>query len=152
MKANYKEKVEEINDYAKDLKEVATKAPTLEAKTKLTNEEVFGKDFVSDVRGRISADKIFLTDDIIKADLHLEVAIKQCGKLLRAKKYKDNENEIREIAILFLCASICRALFSRAKDIKFKSYANGDYWQKFIDFQYLANNKKLKLMTKLGLK
>lgn len=152
MKSNYKERKKEVDEFDNVTHKVASKAPTIETETKLTNEKIFGDNFVTVVREKIGADKILLTDEIIKADLHLETAISLCGKLLRTDKYKANETEIREIAIMYLCASICKALFSRVKDIKFRSYADNDYWQKYIDFIYPANNKKVALMSKLGLK
>lgn len=151
MNSNYAKRAEETKEFDKNLKEVATNAPTLESKAKLSDKEIFGDNFVTVAREKIGADKILLTDEMIKAKLHLDVAKKSMGKLLKTEKYKDNETEIREITIMYLCASICKALANRVKDIKFASYADVNYHQNYVDFLYKANNEKVRLLSKLGL-
>jgi len=151
MKSNYKGKVEAINEFDNNLKEAAVNAPTLESRTALTSEEILGDNFVKIAREKIGADSILLTEEMISAELHLELVKKCMDKLLRTEKYKENEIEIRNISIEYLCASICKALASRVKNIKFSSYANIDYYQKHVNFLYKANNEKIRLLSQLGL-
>lgn len=99
-----------------------------------SNEFLFGKDFIRKIRNLLDLsndkanDTFFLTDSIINAQLHTDATKFLMGEFLwrvqsgRVVLSPVVKEEMRSVARDFLCASICHALNSRAKNDVFKEY------------------------------
>lgn len=153
MKANYDKKAEQIEEFKEDLQNIVKSAKNEKSVNKVTytNEHIFGENFVEAVRNKILADYFILPDEMIQADLHIQVARKQVENFTESNKYIGNEEKVREIALNYLSASVCHALSSRVKEIAYKDYAGYNYHNKYVGFLFKANNEKVKLMSELGL-
>lgn len=153
MKANYDKKAEQIEEFKEDLQNIVKSAKNDKSVNKVayTNEYIFGENFVEAVRNKILADYFILTDEMIQSDLHIGVARKQVENLIESNKYIGNEDKVREIALDYLSASVCHALCSRVQEVSYKDYAVHNYYDKYIDFLFKANNGKVKLMSELGM-
>ena len=96
--------------------------------------EVFGGDenMVKNVRNALKADCFFLTDGIILARLHSDIARIHCEDMefmMYGTSEEDKEN-FRTYAFLNLLGSICHALDSRAKVPKYAAYAETNWLEK----------------------
>jgi hypothetical protein len=114
--------------------------------------EVFGNDpdFVSDIRGELGTDDKFLTDEIILAPLHADIARLHCSDH-EFMLYSANENDVKEYksyARLCLLGSICHALDSRARSPQFADYANAEWKDKSL--RYWAKAAAFELSQRLG--
>lgn len=92
---------------------------------------VFGGEeaMIANVRAALKTDPNFLTDEIILAPLHSDVARKLSEDiefLMYGVNEIDKEN-YRTIAFLNLLGSVCHGLASRAKDSKYSAYASTDW-------------------------
>lgn len=82
----------------------------------------------------------FLTDEIITADLHIDVAVglsvDAYGFVIAADD--DKAQKARLSCLYRLCGSICHALSSRVKDDKYAAYRDRDWLKASANYQYLA--------------
>lgn len=89
--------------------------------------DVLGDNYIREVRSHIKCDKILLPSALITAQLHKDNANNQVSDLANDSHYAEHKAEIRNIAILYLCGSICHALASRVKAEAYKDYRDIDY-------------------------
>lgn len=84
----------------------------------------------------------FLTDEIITADLHIDVAVGLSEDVYSYVIAGDNDkaNKARLSCLYRLCGSICHALASRVKNDRFAAYRDKDWLKASANFQYLAVN------------
>lgn len=84
----------------------------------------------------------FLTDEIITAPLHIDVAIGLSEDVYSYIIAGDNDKAIKvRLSCLYrLCGSICHALASRVKNDRFAAYRDKDWLKASANFQYLAVN------------
>lgn len=99
---------------------------------------VFGGEeaMIANVRAALKTDPNFLTDEIILAPLHSDVARKLSEDYEQAMYGTSNVNKesFRGYAFLNLLGSICHALNSRAKDPRYSAYAATDWLAKSQDY------------------
>lgn len=82
----------------------------------------------------------FLTNEIITADLHIDVAIGLSGDAYGyiLTSGFDRAHSARLSCLYRLCGSICHALSSRVKDDKYAAYRDRDWLKASANYQYLA--------------
>lgn len=130
--------IKEVKKVVKDINKEVDKTQPKEKTVKYTNEFILGENFINEARTRIGVSNHILTDEIITAKLHLGIARKQVEVFLNRKTYPDNKEQVRDIAINYLCGSICHALFSKTNDV--------EIYKKYVDFYFKANNAKVALL------
>lgn len=109
--------------------------------------DVFGskEELIKLVRRHLAVengDDGFLTDEIITADLHIDVAIGLSGDAYNFVIAADGNKALKaRLSCLYrLCGSICHALSSRVRDDKYVAYRDRDWLKASANFQYLAVN------------
>lgn len=100
--------------------------------------EVFGGEeaMIKNVRAALKSDPFFLTDGIILARLHSDIA-RRHSEDMEYMMYGNDEvqrEHFRTYAFLNLLGSICHALASRAKSAVFSSYASGKWLEKSQEY------------------
>lgn len=107
--------------------------------------DVFGskEELIKLVRRHLAVengDDGFLTDEIITADLHIDVAVGLSGDAYRFVIAADDDKaqKARLSCLYRLCGSICHALSSRVKDDKYAAYRDRDWLKASANYQYLA--------------
>lgn len=107
--------------------------------------DVFGskEELIKLVRRHLAVengDDGFLTDEIITADLHIDVAVGLSGDAygyILTSSF-DKSYKARLSCLYRLCGSICHALSSRVKDDKYAAYRDRDWLKASANYQYLA--------------
>lgn len=109
--------------------------------------DVFGskEELIKLVRRHLAienGDDGFLTDEIITADLHIDVAIGLSEDVYSYVIAGDNDKVMKaRLSCLYrLCGSICHALASRVKNDKYAAYRDKDWLNASANFQFLAVN------------
>ena len=105
--------------------------------------EVFGGEeaMIKNVRAALKADSFFLTDGIILARLHSDIARRK-SEDMEFMIYENDEvqrENFRTYAFLNLLGSICHALASRSKSALFSSYASIDWLKKSREYYSKAD-------------
>ena len=107
--------------------------------------DVFGskEELIKLVRRHLAVengDDGFLTDEIITADLHIDVAVGLSEDAYSFVIAADDDKALKaRLSCLYrLCGSICHALASRAKNDRFTAYRDRDWLKASANFQYLA--------------
>lgn len=105
--------------------------------------EVFGGEdnMVKKVRSALKTDDTFLTDGIILARLHSDIA-RHKSEDMEYMIYSSNETDrenFRGYAFCNLLGSICHALASRSKSALFSSYASIDWLKKSREYYSKAD-------------
>ena len=100
--------------------------------------EVFGgeENMVTNVRNALKTDCFFLTDGIILARLHSDIARRHSEDMefmMYGTSEEDKEN-FKTYAFLNLLGSICHALNSRARNPRFSAYTETDWLKKSQDY------------------
>lgn len=153
MKSNYQNKAQEkqdaIDQITEDLKEIIKKQTPQPIKCKIAKEVLFGADYVSQVKSMIGTNSTILPDSIIEADLHEAVARKNVECFIDSDRYSEYAKRVKEIAILYLCGSICHALNSRSNSQQFRAYADKNYFEMYVEFYRKANQEKNELLSEM---
>ena len=105
--------------------------------------EVFGGEeaMISNVRAALKAGPFFLTDGIILARLHSDIARRK-SEDMEYMIYSGDEairENFRVYAFYNLLGSICHALASRSKSALFSSYADADWLKKSREYYQKAD-------------
>lgn len=105
--------------------------------------EVFGGEeaMIKKVRAALKADPLFITDGIILARLHSDIArrkLEDMEYMIYSSNETDREN-FRRYAFGNLLGSICHALASRSKSALFSSYASIDWLKKSREYYSKAD-------------
>lgn len=105
--------------------------------------EVFGGEeaMIKNVRAALKSDPFFLTDGIILARLHSDIA-RRHSEDMEYMMYDNDEvqrENFRTYAFLNLLGSICHALDSRSKSALFSSYASIDWLKKSREYYSKAD-------------
>lgn len=105
--------------------------------------EVFGGEeaMLKNVRAALKADPFFLTDGIILARLHSDIA-RRHSEDMEFMIYGNDEAQrenFRTYAFLNLLGSICHALASRSKSAVYSSYASTDWLKKSQEYYSKAD-------------
>lgn len=105
--------------------------------------EVFGGEeaMISNVRAALKADPFFLTDGIILARLHSDIARRKSEDMeyMIYSNDEDVRENFRTYAFCNLLGSICHALASRSKSALFSSYASADWLKKSREYYQKAD-------------
>lgn len=82
----------------------------------------------------------FLTDEIITADLHIDVAAGLSEDVYSFLLSGDDTRaqQARKSCLFRLCGSICHALSSRVKSGKYPAYEGKNWLEASANFQYLG--------------
>lgn len=116
--------------------------------------DVFGnsQEMIRKVREKLSLEENsddFLTDEIILAPLHADVAAGVSEDIL-SFVYSGNENQTelaKKGCLNNLCGSICHALASRVKDERFSAHRNIDWLKMSQTFYQIASCCEIQLKT-----
>ena len=105
--------------------------------------EVFGGEeaMLKNVRAALKADSFFLTDGIILARLHSDIARRK-SEDMEFMIYGNDEvqrEDFRTYAFFNLLGSICHALASRSKSAVYSSYASTDWLKKSQEYYSKAD-------------
>lgn len=128
-----------------------SKPITKSSKRAMAINKVFGskKEAIKKIRETLDLtdDTDFLTDEIILAPLHLDVAIVLAQDVMSFVDGKDLEKAETAKKVFFyrLCGSICHALSSRVKSDKYESHRNIDWLKMSEDFQFVASQNEVNL-------
>ena len=105
--------------------------------------EVFGGEeaMLKNVRAALKADSFFLTDGIILARLHSDIA-RRHSEDMEFMIYGNDEvqrEDFRTYAFFNLLGSICHALASRSNSAVYSSYASTDWLKKSQEYYSKAD-------------
>ena len=89
----------------------------------------------------------FLTDEIITAPLHFDVALKMSEGIidLIESDNKDISDKAKKCFSYRLCGSICHALSSRVKNEKYANHRDIEWLKMSKDFQFIAGSTEIHL-------
>ena len=124
---------------------------TKSSKRAMTINKVFGSEKEAIIKIRetldLADDNNFLTDEIILAPLHLDVAIVLAQDVMSFVDGKDLEKAetAKKVFLYRLCGSICHALSSRVKSDKYEAHRNIDWLKMSEDFQFVASQNEVNL-------
>lgn len=129
-----------------------SKPITKESKRAMILNDVFGshKEAVAKIREMLdltNAEDDFLTDEIITAPLHVDVATKmseECLDLIYSND-KNISEKAKKCFAYRLCGSICHALSSRVKNDKYAQHRDIDWLKMSKDFQFVAGSTEIHL-------
>ena len=134
-----------------------SRAVTGNSKRAIFINDVFGsqQEMVSKVRETLSLEENtddFLTDEIILAPLHTDVAA-ETSEYMMSFLYSGNEDKTklaRKNCMYNLCGSICHALASRVKDERFAAHRNIDWLEMSQTFYNIASCCEIQLRNAGG--
>lgn len=100
--------------------------------------EVFGgeESMIKNVRAALKSDPFFLTDGIILARLHSDIARRHSEDMefMMYGTSEEGKENFKTYAFLNLLGSICHALASRAKNPIYSVYTETDWLKKSQDY------------------
>lgn len=124
---------------------------TKSSKRAMTINKVFGSEKEAIIKIRETLDLIddtdFLTDEIILAPLHVDVAMALAEDVLVFLDGKDLEKSetAKKVFLYRLCGSICHALASRVKNDRYEHHSKINWLKMSEDFQFVAAQSEINL-------